>query len=229
MIISGLLLSGADYLIDADGDRQAGLYFSKYESSIHAEYGLTSRWTVVLQLAVQQISQDNNGAADTASGLSASRIGLQARVWQHDRWVVSVQGSAVIPGGGENVADRPLGDGANGVEIRALAGRSISNAGFADIQYGYTLRSDDYPSEQRLDLTAGWRLADRYSVMLQSFNTISGADRQRNNRSFSQHKLQLSAGIRIRNGELVVGAFTTIHGRNSIDESGWTVSWWRRF
>lgn len=229
MIISGLLLSSAEYLIDSDGNRQAGLYFSKYESSIYAEYGLTRRLTLILQLAAQQVSQDNNGATDTASGLSASRLGLQAVVWQNERWIVSGQIAAVIPGGGENVADRPLGDGANGLEFRWLAGRSIGRSGFADLQYGYTYRSDDYPDEQRLDLTAGWRLSRRLSVMLQSFNTFGAEDRQRNNRAFSQFKLQLSGGLRIGNGELVAGAFTTLDGRNSIDESGWTLSWWRRF
>lgn len=229
LIISGLLLSGADYLIDDGGDRQPGLYFSKYETSIHAEYGLTDRWTLVLQLAAQQVSQDNNGITDTASGLSASRIGLQTQLWRNARWILSLQGSAVIPGGGENVADRPLGDGANGMELRGLLGRSVGNAGFADIQYGYTWRSENYPSEQRLDLTAGWRLSPRVSVMMQSFNTLGAADRQRNNRAFAQHKLQLSAGVTFGNGELVAGAFTTLDGRNAIDESGWVISWWRRF
>lgn len=228
-MISGLLLSQADDLIDRDGHRQAGLHFSKFETSLYSEYGLTDRLTLVLQLAGQQVSQDNNGITDTASGLAASRLGLQLQVFETRRWIVAGQISAVVPGGGENVADRPLGDGANGIEMRALVGRSVRRRGFLDLQIGHTWRSEDYPSETRFDATLGWRLSDRYSVMAQSFLTSGAADRRRNNRSFVQHKVQVSAGRQFRRGELMVGAFTTVYGRNSIAESGFVMSWWRRF
>lgn len=223
------MLSSADDLIDRNGSRQAGLYFSKYETSLYAEYGIRERLTLVLQLAGQQVSQDNNGITDTASGLAASRLGLQVQLLDAGRWVMAGQISGIVPGGGENVADRPLGDGANGVEMRALLGRSLGRAGFVDIQLGQAWRSENYPSETRLDATLGWRLSERYSVMAQSFLTRGGADRRRNNQSFTQHKVQLNLGRRFASGELMLGAFTTVYGRNSIAESGVVLSWWRRF
>jgi len=227
--ISGLLLSDADATLDRDGNRQGGLYFSKYESSFYAEYGLTDRLTVILQLAGQRVSQDNNGITDTAEGLAASRAGVQAQVFEFSRWTFSGQASLVIPGGGENVADRPLGDGANGVEFRALAGRSIGEAGFLDLQLARTWREDDYQAETRLDATLGWRIRKNYLVLAQSFYISADADLARNGREFSQHKVQFSAGRRIRGRQLMIGAFTTVSGRNSIDESGVVISWWREF
>jgi hypothetical protein len=229
LVISGLLLSGADHSLDNSGNRQPGLYFSKYESSFYAEYGISDRLTLILQLAGQQVSQDNNGITDTASGLSASRLGLQRRLVSMGRWTSSLQVSAVIPGGGENVADRPLGDGANGIEFRWLTGRSIAENGFLDFQLARTWRADNYPAEFRADVTLGWRPTERYVLMAQSFFTQGEADRQRNNRAFSQYKLQVSAGRRVGNGTLMAGVFTTVYGRNSIEESGVTLSWWRRF
>jgi hypothetical protein len=228
-VISGFLLSGAEHSLDNAGHRQSGLYFSKYESSFYAEYGMTDRLTLILQLAGQRVSQDNNGITDTAAGLSASRLGLQRRLLSAGRWTSALQISAVIPGGGENVADRPLGDGANGLEFRWLVGRSIAANSFLDVQFARTWRADDYPAEYRADVTFGWRPTERYVVMAQSFFTQGDADQQRNNRAFSQHKLQVSAGRQIGNGTLMAGAFTTVYGRNSIEESGVVVSWWRRF
>ncbi|WP_421792099.1 hypothetical protein [Hyphobacterium sp.] len=228
-MISGLLISQAEAGLGAAGETIPGLSFSKFETSIYAEYGLSDRLTLILQLASQRVSQDNNGITDTAEGLSASRAGLQARLWQSGRIVVSAQLAAVIPGGGENIADRPLGDGANGAEARLLIGRSLGTNGFADLQAGYTWRAEGYPEEYRLDATLGWRWAERYQLLAQSFYTQGEADRQRSHRAFRQHKLQVSAGRAIGNGTLMFGAFTTIDGRNSIDESGVIVSWWRRF
>jgi hypothetical protein len=223
------LLSEADDLIDREGQRRSGLYFSKYETSLYTEYGVTDRLTLVLQLAGQRVSQDNNGVTDTASGLAASRLGLQYRFWDSGRWVAAAQIAGIVPGGGENVADRPLGDGANGIELRALLGRSVSQNGFIDAQVGHAWRSENYPSESRFDITVGWRISERYSVMLQSFLTRGDADRLRNNRSFIQHKLQIGAGRQFGTGEVMLSGFTTVYGRNSIAESGIAVSWWRRF
>jgi len=187
------------------------------------------RLTLVLQLAGQQVSLDNNGLSDTASGLSASRAGLQVRLLDYRRWTVSAQAAAIIPGGGENVADRPLGDGANGLEVRALAGRSIGEHGFLDLQWSQTWRDDNYPSEQRFDATLGWRWRERWIVMGQSFLTHGDSDLHRSIREFRQHKLQFSVGRRIGPGRAVLGFFTTVSGRNSVDESGLVISWWRRF
>jgi len=227
--ISGLLLSGADSSLDPDGNRQSGLYFSKYESSFYAEYGLTERLTFILQLAAQRVSQDNNGITDTAEGLAASRVGLQTSLFDAGRWTFSAQAAGVIPGGGENVADRPLGDGANGLELRALAGRSLRNNGFLDAQLARTWRENDYPAETRFDATLGWRLGDSNLVMAQSFYITADSDLTRTGRAYSQHKIQFSVGRNIRGRQLTIGAFTTVSGRNAIDESGIVISWWRRF
>lgn len=228
-MITGLLLSEASSSLDHNGERQSGLYFSKFESSFYTEYGLTDRLTVILQLAGQRVSQDNNGITDTAEGLAASRAGLQSHLFGFGRWTTSVQVAAVIPGGGENVADRPLGDGANGVELRALAGRSLGSNGFLDLQLARTWRVDDYPAETRFDATLGWRIHDDYLLMAQSFYTAADADLARNGREYAQHKIQVSTGRNFGQVRLMLGAFTTISGRNAIDESGITASWWRAF
>lgn len=229
ILISGLLLSEASSSLDRDGNREPGLYFSKYESSFYAEYGLSDRLTLVLQLAGQRVSQDNNGITDTAEGLAASRAGVQAHAFDAGRWVFAAQAAAVIPGGGENVADRPLGDGANGLELRALAGRPIGTNGFLDLQIARTWRDNDYPSETRLDTTLGWRIREQYLLLAQSFYIAADPDIARTGREFSQHKIQFSAGRRIRGRQIMIGAFTTVSGRNAIDESGVLISWWRRF
>lgn len=223
------MLSEASSILDDNGERQPGLYFSKYESSFYTEYGLTNRLTAILQLAGQRVSQDNNGITDTAEGLAASRAGLQVRLLNLGRWTFSTQMAAVIPGGGENVADRPLGDGANGVELRALAGRSLGSNGFLDLQVARTWRADNYPAETRFDATLGWRIRENYLMMAQSFYIVADADLARNGREYAQHKIQFSAGRRFGRGRLMLGAFTTVSGRNAIDESGIIASWWRSF
>ncbi|QNL19034.1 hypothetical protein HXX25_06675 [Hyphobacterium sp. CCMP332] len=66
-------------------------------------------------------------------------------------------------------------------------------------------------------------------LLAQSFYITADPDIARTGREFSQHKIQFSAGRNFGRGRLMIGAFTTLAGRNAIDETGLVASWWRSF
>lgn len=166
---------------------------------------------------------------DTAQGFAASELGARLLVWRGETAVVSAQLSAILPGGGENVADRPLGDGGLGAEARVLAGMALGEAVFLEAQPAYRWRDDGFLDEARLDLTAGWRPRSDMMIMVQSFSTWSVSDPIVGQRHFSQHKVQASFGISTGFGELHIGGWFTPAGRNAIDERAIFAAIWQRF
>lgn len=169
------------------------------------------------------------GIPDAAHGLAASEAGARLRVWQGGQAIASVQLSVILPGGGENVADRPLGDGGLGAEARLLAGYSPRQAVFVEVQPAYRWRDDGFLDEARLDLTAGWRPRPDMLLMVQGFSTWSASDPIIGQRHFAQHKVQASAGFVTRFGELHIGGYFTPAGRNAIDERAVFAALWQRF
>lgn len=167
--------------------------------------------------------------ADAAKGLAASEAGARLALWQGDMAVASLQMSAVFPGTGENVADRPLGDGGHGAELRALFGRGIGQHAFVEAQTAYRWRDDGFQDEGRLDLTAGWRPGPRFLVLLQSYSTWTVHDPPIGQRDISQHKIQASLGVSTRRGDVHIGGYVTAAGRNAVDERAVFVAWWQRF
>lgn len=228
-MISSILYDRAEGYFDDDGRQLDGGYYEKREYATYAEYGLTDRVTLVGRIAWQDVALVEAGIPDSAQGFAASEAGARLLIWRSEPAVLSVQLSGILPGGGENIADRPLGDGGLGAEVRVLAGMAAGDAVFLEAQPAYRWRDDGYLDEARLDLTAGWRPRADMTVMVQSFSTWSVSDPSTGQRHFSQHKVQASFGISTRFGEFHVGGWFTPSGRNAIDERAVFAAVWQRF
>ncbi|MCW5725362.1 MAG: hypothetical protein KIS81_10465 [Maricaulaceae bacterium] len=190
---------------------------------------MTDRITLTGRAAWQQVHIGGAGGSQSSTGLAASEIGLRRRFWQGTRWVFSGQLKAVIPGSGENVAVHPLGEGGYGAEARLLAARSVGTRSFVDAQAGYRWRSTGYPSEARLDLTAGWRPRERILLLAQSFSVFGEPDVRLQGRSYRRHTFQGSAVWERGAYALQIGGFFTFAGRDAIEERAALVAVWRRF
>ena len=229
LLIVTTLLDRADRRYGPDGARVDDGYFHKDETSAYLEYGVTARLTGVARLAWQSVDRRQGESVDTASGLAASELGLRAGLWRSARQVATLQVMALVPGAGENVSNRPLGEGGSAWEVRGLWGRSLGGSQFADIQLAHRWREAPDLDEVRLDATWGWRPAPRWQVLAQSFSVWNVEAERPGRPDFNQHKLQLSIGREIAGTQYHAGVFATPAGRNTLDERAVFLSVWRRF
>lgn len=229
MIILTSLIDRADRAFDDQREIDADGYFYKDELALYGEFGLTARWTAVTRIAWQDVRRQDGLDFDSASGLSASELGLRWAGYRGDHSVLSIQATALIPGQGENVSNRPLGDGGQAWEMRGLWGQSLSDRVFADTQLAYRWRDSANLDEVRLDATLGWRPLENWLLMGQAFAVASAESGRPGVQAFDQLKFQISAGREFGSAEYHLGVFTTPAGRNTIEERAVFLSVWRRF
>lgn len=204
-------------------------YFYKDEISLYAELGISDRLTAVARIAWQDVRRRDGIDFDNATGLSASELGMRWATIQNNNSVISLQATALIPGQGENVSNRPLGDGGQAWEIRALWGLAFSETVFTDTQLAYRWRDAANLDEARLDATIGWRPRENWLLMGQAFAVTSAETGRPGRPAFDQLKLQVSAGRQVGRAEYHLGVFATPAGRNTIEERAVFLSVWRRF
>lgn len=208
--------------------------FDKVEVTLVIEYGLTDWLTLI---AAPQVLAIDLGPPVPSSyaGAGYTDLGARARLWQGDDWVVSAQAVARLPGTGGSASAAAVGYEDAELDLRLLAGRSFTlwgKAAWLDLQVADRLRFGDPPDEWRLDATLGVRLAPRWQVLMQSFNTISqGAGEGPNfSVSYEYYKLQLSAAYDLTQAlTLQLGVVGTVFARNAPQETGIVASALYRF
>lgn len=229
LLIITSLIDRAETSFDATGQSVDDGYFYKDETAAYLEYGVTRRDTLVARLAWQDVRRLRGASFDQAQGLSASEVGWRREVWRGARGVASLQLTTLVPGQGENVSNQAFGTGEMAAEVRALVGRSIGERGFLETQAAWRWRDGNYLDEARLDLTAGWRVSERWQVLAQSFSVWSAEPARPGAPDFEQHKLQVSVGRDFGRQTVQIGASITPVGRNAIDQEAVFLSVWRRF
>ena len=148
--------------------------FDKVEVTLVIEYGLTDWLTLIAAPQFLYVSLGAPGPSSYA-GAGYSDLGARVRLWQGEDWVVSAQAVARLPGTGGSAGAAAVGYEDAELDLRLLAGRSFSLWGrpaWLDVQVADRLRFGDPPDEWRLDVSLGVRVAPRWQVLLQSFNTI---------------------------------------------------------
>ena len=235
-VISTSILDRADRVLGPDIETDGNPNFSKLESGLYIEQGLTQRVTLVGQSAYQTVSFNNGVEQVTFSGFSNSAIGLRYGVIQSDRDAFSVEFHGIVNGGGEDVPDGDLGRGGSSIELRGLYGRNVSvlgKSGFAEIQLAGRTRLNDDPPEIRSDGTLGVQVSEKLLVLVQGFYMQNnGTLSDPMDPVFATRSLKGQASfvywVKPRLG-LQIGAIRTIIGRNVVDEEALLLGLWRKF
>jgi len=231
-IISTTLYDTANRAFDADRDLVDDVFFQKIESSIFVERGLTDRITFVGSTSYQTVNYTAESGPDAFEGLGDISIGLRYNVSSGSDWVLSVQPSFVIDGGGETIPDADLGAGNNSVDLRILYGRSgkfIARPYFLDAQMGTRIRSSGDVTKWYMDLTGGYHVSERLTLISQAFLTNTNGQTLAQdiilpNQSF---KVQGSIVVKLRETlSLQVGAFQTLAGKNIVEEKAGFIGIW---
>ena len=231
-IIASFEASRAAAGFDERGAADPGVKFDKLYMKTLIEYGWSERYT--LFAAPQYViatSEPGRGQPVTALRDSAIQLGLRARLF-HSFGIASLETSFTSAGPSEVSNSRHL-DSAEVVELRLLYGTNftlLGRGGFFDVEAAERFVSRPRPDETVLDATAGLWLTPKTMLMLQSFNTLSGADALPPDTPFRSAKLELSLVRRLsERWSLQFGAFTVPSGRNALMEQGVAVAFWARY
>lgn len=231
---SGLTITTASHHTFALSNPDAG--FSKIETAIYAEYGLTDRLTMVGRVAretrfrrfVRQISKAGatySLSLNTVSqGWGELEAGLRLNAFEHGDWVLSSQINAVRfasePDSGLDAL--PVW----GADARLMLGRSLGARMFAEAQLAHRSRFNAAGGEHRMDLTFGVRPADRWLVMAQTYSAWGERDAQ----PYESHRLHISVTAPVADRlSLQLGAINSFYNDGLSPERAYVIALWREF
>lgn len=215
---------------DDDGNVVDIANYDKTEIYALGEYGLTDDLTLVLTPSVRDVSVE--GPGNDSTGLGYTEVGARYRLGGGEDWVVSAQGTVRIPGKKRRDVLAQIGQTDAEYDFRAQAGHSFgpNGQGFVIGEAGYRFRSGDPANEFHADLTLGYRVAPKFLVLANSFNTISDGsgrgifDDQRYHNLYVSGVYDVSSAVSVQ-----LGAMGTIAGDNALRERGLLAGLWFRF
>jgi hypothetical protein len=222
----------ASRVFDAAGNLTSTARTTKYELQGFYEYGATDRFTVMLNPGLQHVEIAAPVNA-TRTGLGYFEFGGRYRLFGGSSWVLSAQATLRAPGAFEPINAAAIGYSDPEVDFRALFGYGTTIAdmpAFFDVQLAQRFRAASPPDEFRADLTFGIRPYPSWLLLVQSLNVISEGSAPPVFPDYAYHKLQLSVVYDVTPGwSLQVGGFTSIAGRNALQENGMLLGAWYRF
>lgn len=217
-----------------------GFGYSKFETALYAEYGLTDRFTLTGRLSQEtrqrrfQVEQRQGGAptlrslSSVSQALGESEIGLRANLLTSGDWVVSAQTSLVRFSADPN----PLlgGKAVWGADARLQIGRSVGEAVFMEAQLGRRSGWDGARAETRLDLTLGVRPAEGWRVLAQGYSAWGQNGWGGYHSRFESHRLHLSVIAPLcERLSLQIGVINSVHSDRLAPEQAYMLSFWREF
>ncbi|MDI4658967.1 hypothetical protein [Xanthobacter autotrophicus] len=208
--------------------------YDKQEATLVFEYGASDWLTLIV--APQLLSVDLGAPAPSSyAGLGYTDAGARARIYNENNMVVSAQVVGRLPGTGTSQSAAAVGYEDAELDLRMLAGWSFplfGKAAFLDVEAAQRLRFGDPPDEFHLDLTLGVRVAERWQVLVQSFNVVSegAGEGPYFGASYEYCKLQLGAAYDL-SAAVTLGAalVSTVFARNAPQENGVVLTGFYRF
>ena|ERR1700733_12325695 len=206
--------------------------YTQLEYSPYVEYGLTNRWTVGLQPRFQYVTQ--SGLPGTGRTLGLVQMNLLARyqVYRDDLNALSIQGQVGIPGAATGISPELAQPNAE-YEGRVLYGRNFSLPhgwpAFLDVEAGYRLETDGNANQVRGDGTLGFVPSSRWTILAQSFNTISVSQALPGDFNYNLNRVEISAVYGLtKKASIQFGAWRDVAGKNiSLGTAGIVALWYQ--
>lgn len=206
--------------------------YAKDELQALTEYGAADWLTMILTPMLQHVSVAAPYEGQR-TGLGYTDFGGRVRLWHDDSWVVSIQSVFRMPGTFDHTSTAAIGYYDPEVDTRALVGYAFKAGtypAFINVEVAQRLRFDGPPDEFRADVTFGIQPADKWLLLLQSFNVISEGHGTWGIPSYEYYKAQLSVVYSLTPAvSLQLGAVRTYAGRNALQENGLVLSAWYKF
>ena len=176
----GQIIFTSSFLQTASGFDAAGVserfgyngQFRQLALNPYLEYGLTRRYTLVVNLNAPFLRYSNQYGASSSAGLGDIEVGIRRRLNSSESaWAVSGQITTQFPAYSATRNPAP-GNHQEDVEARLLVGRGATWAQhhvFWDAEAAYRYRSGPPADQFRADLTGGVNLTRRFMAMGQVF------------------------------------------------------------
>jgi protein XagA len=207
--------------------------YNKDELAVLLEYGLTDKFTAILDPGLQHVDIAGPNGGDR-TGLGYTEFGGRYQLLSNQSWVLSGQATLRVPGTVDTPNPAAVGYTDVEADFRALLGHSFvigTMPAFTDLQVAERARTAGAPSEFRVDGTFGLQMLPRWLLLAQSFNVISeGAGSTIYGGSYGYYKAQLSAVYSLTpTWSVQAGAYSTYAGHNALQENGLIFSVWHQF
>jgi hypothetical protein len=230
----------ANDAFDDEGAPRSSPHFDKAEFAAYFEYGLVDRLTVIVAPRFIRSSMDPP-TDQTSSGFGHTELGARYLLARFDPaaegfWrgsVVSVQGSALVPGSVSEI-DPLLGEEALAeYDLRLLWGTAFASGGwtgYLDLQAGYRLLEGSDPDEVRVDATLGLRPRPDVTLMAQAFlvSTVEPGTPQNPDGWYLRGQIGAVYDIDAR-WSVQAAVNQVLAGRNALAETGGLLGIWHRF
>lgn len=212
----------ADRAMDVHGDRY-DLLDGRRDGvgSILLEYGLTDRLTLQAKAEWQS---GREGEKDF-DGKGPMEIGARWRLYQDDVNVLAVYAGYTQAGETRNAGYAAPGQGDHDFEYRLLAGR-VGDKTFTEVQLAQRLR-DGLPDETRMDLTTGYHLSPKWTLMGQLYMGVSERNDQGYRAQWATSDFSVVRHFGDWSGQ--VAWRESLNGRSTPDSHGLVMAIWRRF
>lgn len=234
-IISTTVHDTANQAYDDKWKLTRDVNFAKVDSRFFMEHGLTSKLTLVLETAIQDVDYTSRDGRTKVQGLGNSAMGARYQFFKKGKHVTAIQGTFILAGNGENISDADLGRGGNGLELRALYGRSfkaLKRDGFVDLQAAWIYRSGQSPDSYKSDISLGINATKNIQLIGQAFYSKTNGQVLGIDRVLSNESLKLQASLVRKTSEkrsYQVGVFQTVAGRNIVKEKAVIFGVWQRY
>jgi protein XagA len=150
--------------------------FRKYELTPLLEYGLTNDLTIGGKVYLDHLISYSTLGKRKETGLADVEALSRYQFYKDNDHVMAFQGMVKIPGPYNKNHNPSLGAKQVDLEARILYGfnNQIGNCPwYLAFEGAYRFRFQAPADQVRLDATLGFKLTERFEVMVQSFNTIS--------------------------------------------------------
>lgn len=229
-VIATGIYSHADKIFDGDGNSAEAADYDQLMAYFLTEYGLTDDLTLVANPGVKKIDIEGG---DEHFGLDSVELGARYRLWHDERWVVSAQATAFVPGSTRDDQIAQIGGSDFQFESRLLAGHGFNLGGlggFASLEGAYRWRNGDAPNEVHVDMGLGLHASKRVTVIGNLFNTWSDGRGRNGFPSYRYSNLYAGAVVDVsKRFSLQLGGLATLTGRNALRERGIYSGFWLRF
>lgn len=233
-VISTSSWSHAGQIFDDDYDAVPLRGFTKTETRLYIEQGVTDWLTVVGNTGFQTLNFRDGDSRFDFDGLDDIEIGAQIKTYSREGLATAVRVSYVVDSQLDNRAIDVL-SGGNQFEARGLIGQSsetLIGDFFYDAQFAIRTEDFDKIDETQAALTLGYKPTHRWLFMSQSYGIVSAEETVSGFRVPEQVQISthVSAAHQYRPGRYIqLGVGQTVFGRNIVKERSVFMGLWTEY
>ncbi len=232
LVILKSTFDAANQEFDGGGSLQSTARYRKFELEALIEYGITDWLTGFVKPTFETVSV-GEPTPGNHTGLGYSSAGIRTRLYNSEDRVLSIQAELLGPGAFDQNNPAEVGNTGMNFDLRVLGVQEFmlwNKPAYVNLEAGYRWRADGPPNEFRFDTAFGLRPTERLLLLAQTFTVIGDGTASNGFSWLTYTKLQPSIVYDLNDAwSLQFGGYSTVTGRNALQENALFAAVWRRF